>query len=231
MEGATEQGAQEVDLGAALGSDGGISTQCFTVYVPNKDRDGKEIGNQRKWVLEAIRLLSEINGGATAMPPVEGGWLNDQGEIIWENPVLVYSFIRPDQFPYHTLTGGLYDSGNYPAVLDDALTRSDYQAFREQQRRAREQGRGGPRPGVRNAPLLGIGLAAVVEPSGSNMGYLGVAFTPEERARQLPKSGCTACATVAVDALGGITVRLDTTTEGQGHETVAQQIVADVLGV
>jgi hypothetical protein len=98
MEGGQEQGAQAVDLGAALGSDGGISTQCFTVYVPDKDRAGQEIGNQRKWVLEAIRLLSEINGGATAMPPVEGGWLNDQGEIIWESPVLVYSFIRPDLF-------------------------------------------------------------------------------------------------------------------------------------
>jgi hypothetical protein len=98
MEGGQEQGGQEMDLGTALGADAGISTQCFTVYVPNKDRDGKEIGNQRKWVLEAIRLLSEMNGGATAMPPVEGGWLTDQGEIIWENPVLVYSFIRPDQF-------------------------------------------------------------------------------------------------------------------------------------
>lgn len=98
MEGGQETGAQEVDLGAALGADAGISTQCFTVYVPNKDRDGKEIGNQRKWVLEAIRLLCEINGGATAMPPVEGGWLNEQAEIIWENPVIVYSFIRPDQF-------------------------------------------------------------------------------------------------------------------------------------
>jgi hypothetical protein len=32
------------------------------------------------------------------MPPVEGGWLNDQGEIICESPVIVYSFIRPDQF-------------------------------------------------------------------------------------------------------------------------------------
>jgi hypothetical protein len=98
MEGEQEQGAQEVDLGAALGADAGISSQCFTVYIPNKDRDGQEIGNQRKWVLEAIHLLSEINGGATAMPPVEGSWLNDQGEIIWENPVVVYSFIRPDQF-------------------------------------------------------------------------------------------------------------------------------------
>jgi hypothetical protein len=98
MEGGQDQGGQKMDLGAALGADAGISTQCFTVYVPNKDRDGKEIGNQRKWVLEAIRLLSEMNGGATAMPPVEGGWLSDQGEIIWENPVIVYSFIRPDQF-------------------------------------------------------------------------------------------------------------------------------------
>src|SRR5437588_7748607 len=98
MEGGQETGAQEVDLAAALGADGGISTQCFSIYVPNKDRDGKEIGNQRKWVLEAIRLLSEINHGATAMPPVEGGWLSDQGEIIWENPVIVYSFIRPDEF-------------------------------------------------------------------------------------------------------------------------------------
>jgi hypothetical protein len=32
------------------------------------------------------------------MPPVEGGWLNYQGEIIWESPVLVYSFIRPEGF-------------------------------------------------------------------------------------------------------------------------------------
>lgn len=42
--------------------------------------------------------MSEVNGGATAMPPVEGGWLNNDGEIIWESPVVVYSFIRPDRF-------------------------------------------------------------------------------------------------------------------------------------
>ena len=99
MAGNTEQDDEGIDLAAALGSAGGVSTQCFTVYVPNKDRKGQEIGNQRKWVLEAIRLLSRINGGATAMPPVEGGWLNEEGnEIIWENPVLVYAFIRPEPF-------------------------------------------------------------------------------------------------------------------------------------
>ena len=132
------------------------------------------------------------------------------------------NFIRSDQFPYRTVTGGLYDSGNYESVLDKALELSSYKEFRQEQRN---------RNGSGNGPLLGIGMTAVVEPSGSNMGYLGVAFTPEERVKQLPKSGCTAAATVAIDALGGITVRIDTTPEGQGHETVAQQIVADVLDV
>jgi hypothetical protein len=92
------QNGTPVDLAAALGSDAGVSTQCFAIYIPNKDRSGQEIGNQRLWVLEAIRLLSEVNGGATAMPPVEGGWMNDEMQIIWENPVVVYSFVRPDEF-------------------------------------------------------------------------------------------------------------------------------------
>ena len=89
-----DQDSADIDLAAALGA-GDVSTQCFSIYVPNKDRTGKEIGDQRRWVLEAIRLLSEINGGATAMPPVEGGWLNDDGEIIWECPSLsIPLFVR-----------------------------------------------------------------------------------------------------------------------------------------
>jgi len=96
-----EQNGQDridIDLAVALGADAGVSAQCFTVYIPNKDRYGNEFGNQRKWVLEAIQLLSRLNGGATAMPPVEGGWLADDGNIVWENPVVVYSFIRPEVF-------------------------------------------------------------------------------------------------------------------------------------
>src|SRR5262245_50166143 len=94
----TDAENEELSLEAALGADGGISVQCFAVYVPNKDKHGQEIGNQRKWVLEAIRLFCEVNGGATAMPPVEGGWLNEQGDVIWESPVVVYSFVRPTEF-------------------------------------------------------------------------------------------------------------------------------------
>ena len=94
----TEALAVEIDLSAALGADGGVSTQCFSIYIPNKDRHGNEIGNQRQWVLEARDLLCAINKGATAMPPVEGGWVNDEGIAIWENPVIVYSYVRVEDF-------------------------------------------------------------------------------------------------------------------------------------
>lgn len=129
------------------------------------------------------------------------------------------NFVRPEQFPYRTASGGLYDSGNYHQVLETALKEAHYQEFR--QRSSENQG----------AKRFGIGIAAVVEPSGSNMGYVTVAYTPEERARQLPKSGAVSAATVAIDALGGITVQIDSAPEGQGHETVVRQIVADVLTV
>lgn len=135
------------------------------------------------------------------------------------------NLIRSEQFPFHTLTGGIYDSGNYEAVLAQALEMSGYEQFRSEQRQQRAS------RSSSSSPRIGIGIAAVVEPSGSNMGYVSVAFPAEERAKQLPKSGCTAAATVAIDALGGITVRIDSTPEGQGHETVVQQIVADVLAV
>lgn len=92
-----ERDAIELDLAAALGADDS-SSQCFSVYVPDKDRLGNEIGDQRRWVLEAVGLLAEINGGATAMPPVEGGWRGDGDTIVWEHPVVVYSFVRPDEF-------------------------------------------------------------------------------------------------------------------------------------
>src|SRR5262249_43120536 len=68
-----------LDIAASFGAEADTSTQAFSIYVPNKDRDGKEIGNQRQWVLEALRLLGTIGGGATAMPPVEGVWMDAEG--------------------------------------------------------------------------------------------------------------------------------------------------------
>jgi 2-furoyl-CoA dehydrogenase large subunit len=130
------------------------------------------------------------------------------------------NLIGADEFPYRTPSGGLYDSGDYEGCLDDALELVGYEARREEQRAARDEGR-----------LYGIGLACCVEPSISNMGYVTLALTATERAAGLPKSGNAEGATVAVSPLGGITVLVGTTPQGQGHATVAAQVVAAALGV
>lgn len=70
----------------------------FAIYIPNRDRDGM-IVEQKAWVDRALRLLSDVGGGATAMPPVTGAWLNpDSNELIIEEPVVVYTYVDPDVF-------------------------------------------------------------------------------------------------------------------------------------
>jgi 2-furoyl-CoA dehydrogenase large subunit len=120
------------------------------------------------------------------------------------------------EFPYTTPSGGVYDSGDFEGCLDDAL-----ELVRYGERRS-ERAAGGP---------IGIGIACVVEPSVSNMGYITLALTPDERAAGLPKSGNAEGCMITISPLGGICVRLSTTPQGQGHRTVAAQIVADRLGV
>ncbi len=130
------------------------------------------------------------------------------------------NFIRREEFPYRTPGGALYDSGDYAAGLDEALRLADYRALDARRARARSEGR-----------LFGIGLAAAVEPSGSNMAYVTLAQTPEERARAGGRSGGLGSCTVSIDPSGAVTVRTVSTPAGQGHGTVAAQIVADALGL
>jgi 2-furoyl-CoA dehydrogenase large subunit len=77
----------------------------------------------------------------------------------------------------------------------------------------------------------GIGFAAVVEPSVSNMGYITTALTAEERRRAGPKNGALSTATINLDPLGSVSVVVASTPQGQGHRTVLAQVVADVLGL
>jgi len=99
MNDSMESEGDRYDITSEIGADDAVSVQSFAVYIPNKTLNGREFGNQRAWVLEALELLGRINGGATAMPPVEGTWLNDLGNLISENPVVVYSYIKdPDVF-------------------------------------------------------------------------------------------------------------------------------------
>jgi 2-furoyl-CoA dehydrogenase large subunit len=125
-------------------------------------------------------------------------------------------------FPYRTPTGGLYDSGDYVAAFDKALAMAKYDDLRREQARARAAGR-----------LFGIGLAVAVDPSVSNMGYVATALDPQFRAKPeyLPKSGAVDGATVKVDPLGRVTAIMATTPQGQGHQTIVSQIIADELGI
>ncbi len=89
----------EVDLADALGASNVASDQILTLYIPDKDREGEELGTQRKWVLDAADLLARIGGGVTIMPPAEGGWFDtDNDRVIWERPVVVYTYVKPDLF-------------------------------------------------------------------------------------------------------------------------------------
>jgi len=88
----------DIDIAQALGADDQTSIQVLTLYIPNKDLNGIDIRDQRKWVREGAAILAEIGGGVTIMPPVEGGWINEDGIIIWEHPIILYSYVKPESF-------------------------------------------------------------------------------------------------------------------------------------
>lgn len=138
------------------------------------------------------------------------------------DPLDVYrrNFVQPQAFPYRAAAGALLDSGDYPAALELAANEGGLAELQRRRDEARAQGR-----------LYGIGFAAIVEPSISNMGYISTVLTAEQRAKAGPKNGAIASATVAIDLLGGVGVVVASAPAGQGHMTVCAQVVADVFGL
>ena len=134
--------------------------------------------------------------------------------------VIRRNLVPTDAFPYATVSGALLDSGDYAGALASALADGGHAELLRRRDAARAEGR-----------LYGIGYAAVVEPSVSNMGYITAVLTPEERRRAGPKNGAQATATVALDPLGAVTVHVASVPQGQGHRTVLSQVVADVFGL
>ena len=132
------------------------------------------------------------------------------------------NLIPADAFPYETPSGGLYDRGDYPRVLELALETAGYEELRAMQAAAREEGR-----------LVGIGIGLAVDPSISNMGYITVALPPELRQAPgyNPKSGASDWAQVRVNTSGKVVVTMGTAPQGQGHETAVAAVVADELGL
>jgi 2-furoyl-CoA dehydrogenase large subunit len=130
------------------------------------------------------------------------------------------NLVPADAFPYATPTGGIYDSGNYQAAFELALANADYPKLREEQRAARERGE-----------MFGIGMAVIVDPSATNIGYVGLATPSEDRPPGRGKSGSTEHVRISVDVQGIVSVLLGTVPQGQGHATIARQVVADQLGL
>jgi aerobic carbon-monoxide dehydrogenase large subunit len=117
------------------------------------------------------------------------------------------NFPGKDEFPFHTATGLDYDSGDYEAALDKAQQIAGYAQLREEQKKARAEGR-----------LMGIGISTYVEIC---------ALGPSQA---MPAGGWES-ATVRIEPTGKVTVLTGASPHGQGQETSFAQIVADELGV
>ncbi len=122
------------------------------------------------------------------------------------------NLVRSDDFPWTIPTGSVYDSGDYEAVLDQAL------------RSARGKDLVARRDAIRNqGGLAGLGIATCLEPGGGNniFEYL---FNPKLRITTFVES-----ILLKVEPTGEVTAMICTTTSGQSHETLVATIAGEEL--
>ena len=124
------------------------------------------------------------------------------------------NWIKHEEFPFTTVSGMTYDSGNYEAATARAKEMFGYDELREEQRRRRESG---------DRVQLGIGISTFTEMCG---------LAPSRVLGQLNYgAGGWEHASVRMTATGKVEVITGASAHGQGHETAFSQIVADRLGV
>jgi CO/xanthine dehydrogenase Mo-binding subunit len=126
------------------------------------------------------------------------------------------NFIRPEDFPYKIPTGNLYDSGNYGAVLDQALHMLDYDGWRKKQAEYRKQGR-----------YVGIGLATCQERSV----FSATEFWMLNEEAGFALTSSPEGVSVKIDALGKVVVSLNAPFWGNSPETMATMILAEQLNI
>jgi len=124
------------------------------------------------------------------------------------------NWIKHEEFPYTTIAGLTYDSGNYEAATESAKELFHYDQLRSEQAERNAAG---------SSVRLGIGVSTFTEMCGLApsrvLGSLAYAAGGWEHAsiRMLPT--------------GKVEVVTGSSAHGQGHETAWSQIVADQLGV
>ena len=124
------------------------------------------------------------------------------------------NYIRPEEFPYTTPNGCVYDSGNYPRMLDLGKQLIGWDEWKKKQTEARKQGR-----------LIGIGIGTTLDSGTNNFGQSQI-VNPDA-----PFSGNSQGANCKLDIYGEVVVAVGSCPQGQGHETTAAQVVADVLNI
>lgn len=124
------------------------------------------------------------------------------------------NLIRPEEMPYETPSGEVYESGDYQRTFEAALDAIDIDAFRARQQHARSEGR-----------YLGLGIANGIEPGTSNIGYYALLKGSSEYL------GNSEGATVSIEADGSISARTGSVDSGQGHATTISQVMADAFGM
>lgn len=114
--------------------------------------------------------------------------------------------VPKDKFPYRSVTGALYDSGDYVKSLQKLMDIIDYRRLRKEQSELRKKG-----------VLMGIGISLVLEPASSHA----------------PNSFFTGYdgSTVRLQPSGSVTVLTGVTSTGTGTKTVFAQIAADELSM
>ncbi|MPZ86651.1 MAG: molybdopterin-dependent oxidoreductase [Nitriliruptorales bacterium] len=174
------------------------SFSCTGVFT-NKTPTDAYRGAGRPEATFAIERLMDDLAAELGMDPVELRRRN---------------WIQHAEFPYDTISGLQYDSGNYEAATDRALELFDYDGLRAEQRQRRESG---------DAVQLGIGVSTFTEACGLapsralGEGNYGAGGWEAASIRMLPT--------------GVAEVVTGSSAHGQGHETAWSQIAADALGV
>ncbi|WP_454754030.1 xanthine dehydrogenase family protein molybdopterin-binding subunit [Cupriavidus necator] len=121
------------------------------------------------------------------------------------------NLVQPDQFPYKTAVGIVWDQSAFTEGLASAMERFGYVEARQGQAQARAEGR-----------WVGIGLACYAELSGIGS---RISASPG-----MPINTGTDTCVVQLDSTGAIKASFGCASHGQGHETTLAQVLADELG-
>ncbi len=123
---------------------------------------------------------------------------------------LIRSFDKKigNEYFYETPSGGLYPKQDYDRVIN--AIEQEYKEFKKE-------------------PYVGVGISVFVEPSGTNLGYVDLSIEGSKRRHTHSASGDYVIMSVNYD--GTISVFINGTNEGLGHETVVAEVVAREFGI